>query len=84
MADFGFTGFVLLVLLLFTGLKRLWRMYLLESGFIKAFSFGLFWGTLGIMTGDFLDTLLDGPRVAMELFWMMGILFGVKGRKDEN
>jgi len=77
MADFGLAGFVIFILMVFYWLKTVWTAYHSGSNFNKAVSFGLFWGIIGILAGDSFDTLLRGPGVAMELFWLTGIVIGL-------
>ncbi|MCB4792500.1 MAG: O-antigen ligase family protein [Elusimicrobia bacterium] len=75
-AEFGLLGMLVLFFVFYSWLKEVWKMYLLSDGFYKAVAFGLFWGIIGIMFGDCLDTLLRGPGVAMELFWLTGLIMG--------
>jgi O-antigen ligase len=76
-ADFGLVGLVLFLLLAVSWLKNIWKIFINSTGFVKAFSFGLFWAVISILLGDCLDTLLRGPGVAMELFWLTGMLFSI-------
>jgi O-antigen ligase len=75
-AEFGVLGLVILFFIFYTILKSVHEMHKISDGLFKAVAFGLFWGFIGIMLGDCLDTLLRGPGVAMELFWLTGLLMG--------
>jgi O-antigen ligase len=79
LADFGLAGIVILLPLFGIMLIELWAIASKKreaDPFIKTLSFGLFWGFIGILIGDFFDTLLLGPGTAMELFWLCGIVMG--------
>ncbi|MBN1621173.1 MAG: O-antigen ligase family protein [Endomicrobiales bacterium] len=76
LADFGLIGGILLFLIFYSMLAKLRLLYLSEEVFTRTLCIGLIWGIIGIFIGDFLDTLLDGPRVAMDLFWLTGMVFG--------
>lgn len=74
-ADFGLTGLAMFIIIAFFWLKKLYSYFIFDSGFNKAIAFGLFWGLIGLLAGDMLDTFLRGPRIGMDYFWLTGILF---------
>lgn len=74
-ADFGLTGLVLFFCIIFFALRKLWKAAHRNNGFSSALAYGVFFGFCGLLIGDCFDTLLRGPGVAMEMFWLIGILF---------
>lgn len=83
-ADTGTVGFALFAAVMITLLRRLWRTGAGAHHFSSALGRGLFWAFVGVLAGDLFDTLLLGPRVAMELFWLAGLALGsVPVRKDQ-
>lgn len=75
-ADTGAIGFMLFAAVVFLLLRRLWRAGATAQSWAAALSRGLFWSFVGVLVGDCFDTLLLGPRVAMELFWLAGLALG--------
>ena len=75
-ADFGLTGLVIFFVITFAWLKKIHRCFTVGAGINRVVAFGLFWGVIGILAGDMMDTFLRGPRVGMDLFWLTGLLFG--------
>jgi hypothetical protein len=76
-ADFGLAGFAIFVIIMayiFRGLAVIMKD---KASPVNYLAFGLFWGLVGFLTGDCFDTLLRGPGVAMELFWVCGMVFRV-------
>lgn len=81
LADFGITGFLIFIILFFQIFSVLYTIFKKSNGFPKALSTGLMFGIIAIFVGEFFDTHLRGPGVALELFWLVGLLCGFK---DEN
>jgi O-antigen ligase len=81
-ADLGFTGmliFMSIVFFAFQGLIDAYRRF--EEPFDKALAVGVAWAFVGILFGDLFDTLLRGPSLAMDIFWLIGIVMGLKVHK---
>jgi O-antigen ligase len=82
-ADFGLAGLAIFVIIMAHVFKRLASVMAARdgeqavSGTDGILAFGLFWGLIGLLIGDCFDTLLRGPGVAMELFWVLGMVFGI-------
>lgn len=77
-ADFGLAGFALFCLMGVSLFTKVWKAFSESTGFLKAAAFGVFWGMVGIFAGDCFDTFLRGPRIAMDLFWLTGIVLGAR------
>jgi O-antigen ligase len=75
-ADMGLTGTVLFTGILIVLLLGLKKVSVVSSGFERMLATGLIWGFAGVLIGDCFDTLLRGPGVAMELFWLAGLALG--------
>lgn len=76
LADTGFIGCMLFAAIIVTLLRRLWRAGAGGPSYAATLGRGLFWAFIGVLVGDCFDTLLLGPRVAMELFWLAGLAMG--------
>ncbi len=72
-ADFGLAG--LLLFLAIAGLILRDGARLLSSGdnFVQSLGTAVFFSVTGILAGDCFDTLMRGPGVAMEVFWLAGM-----------
>lgn len=81
-AEFGITGLVLFLALFFEILRQLFIAGIKGNSFERALAIGVFWGLIGVMAGDSLDTLLRGPGTAMELFWLSGLAIGISKRSN--
>ena len=75
-AEMGFVGLAFFCVIIYLVLIKLYSAMNTADGMLKALAFGVFWGFIGILFGDMLDTLLRGPGTAMELFWLTGLVFG--------
>jgi O-antigen ligase len=82
LADFGIAGYLLFLSIIGIALVRLWQTASSSAIFIRAIAMGVFWGLIGVLIGDFFDTLMVGPSTAMEMFWFLGLLFGIKNENN--
>ena len=73
-ADFGLAGVLIFVIIMFNVYRKLFRIMSVDEGTVGLFGFGIFWGLTGLLIGDCFDTLLRGPGVAMEFFWLFGMV----------
>ena len=73
-ADFGLGGLVIFIGIVFFMFKGLLKSFSSDDLFLSAAGIGLFWGLVAVLIGDMFDTLLRGPGVAMELFWLTGLV----------
>lgn len=83
-ADTGAIGFVLFAAVVLLLLRRLWQAGTGAHSWAGALARGLFWAFVGVLVGDCFDTLLLGPRVAMELFWLAGLALGCTAAGKER
>ena len=74
-ADFGLAGLAVFIAIMFFIFKGLSKSFSSDDLFLSAAGIGLFWGLIAVLIGDMFDTLLRGPGVAMELFWLTGLVF---------
>ena len=73
-ADFGLAGLAIFIMILYFIFKGLLKSFSSNDLFLSAAGIGLFWALIGVLIGDMFDTLLRGPGVAMELFWLTGLI----------
>ena len=71
LAEFGLVGFAIFLLMLFLIIKRLYFKYKQESSLL---ALCLLFAWISILIGDSFDTVLRGPRVAMDYFWLTGLI----------
>ncbi|MBQ3835430.1 MAG: O-antigen ligase family protein [Elusimicrobia bacterium] len=69
-ADFGTIGFVLFCVIIFLIFKRLYISYKKEGSIL---ALCLLFAWISLLIGDCFDTVLRGPRVAMDYFWLTGL-----------
>jgi len=84
LADFGLTGIVIFVFLLFHIFKRLVNSYKTNNSLL---ALALIFCWISLLIGDNFDTVLRGPRVAMDYFWITGLVLGgtlAKNKKEEK
>jgi len=74
-ADFGIIGFLIFVGILYFIFCGLDKSFYCGDDFLVSVGAGLLWGLVGILIGEMFDTLLRGPGVAMEVFWLTGLVF---------
>jgi len=74
-ADFGLVGFFIFLAILYFTFKGLSASFGSDNLFLASAGMGIFWGLAAVLIGDMFDTLLRGPGVAMELFWLIGLVF---------
>lgn len=76
-SEFGFPGLVLflgiIVGLIWLAIHSIRKNLGLEKGL----SYGFLWAVIGVGIGELLDCLLRGPPVAMELFFIAGLMAGI-------
>jgi len=71
--QFGLIGFALFGYLIFQILKRLYDVYSREN---SLFALAMIFGWMSLLIGENFDTILRGPRVAMDYFWITGLILG--------
>ena len=84
LSDFGLIGMILFSGLIFYIFKRLFYVYKNKKSLL---ALALIFCWISILIGDNFDTILRGPRVAMEYFWMTGLVLGgtlAKNKKEEK
>ncbi len=54
-------------------LKRLYDVYSREN---SLFALAMIFGWMSLLIGENFDTILRGPRVAMDYFWITGLILG--------
>ncbi|MBR34434.1 MAG: hypothetical protein CMH78_02960 [Nitrospinae bacterium] len=80
-AEFGLTGFLIFVIIFSLLFVKLLSIYKTELCLSKAVGVGLLFGFFSVMVGECFDTQFRGPQVAMDLFWMVGIMSGDSANK---
>ena len=73
MTDFGLVGFAIFGYLIFQILKRLYDIYMQEN---SLFALAMIFAWMSILIGENFDAILRGPRVAMDYFWITGLIIG--------
>lgn len=84
LSDFGLFGISVFVLMIFNIFKRLIYVYKKNN---SLFSLALIFCWISVLIGDNFDTVLRGPRVAMDYFWITGLVLGgtlINTEKKEN
>jgi len=71
--EFGLIGFAIFGYLIFQILKRLYDVYLQEN---SLFALAMIFAWMSILLGENFDAILRGPRVAMDYFWLTGLILG--------
>lgn len=71
LAEFGIIGFVLFGIIILLIFKNLYICYK-EKHSVLALCLLFAW--ISLLIGDCFDTVLRGPRVAMEYFWLTGLV----------
>lgn len=75
-AEFGLIGFLIFTIIFLQIFVKLWETYKTEKDLSKTIGIGLLFGVFTIMVGECFDTHLRGPEVAMDLFWLIGLISG--------
>ena len=77
LAEEGFVGFAIFLCLLFLIYREGINVVRSSNNSFKvAFSIGVMFAFAGVLVGDMFDAHLRGPGVAMELFWLLGLMLG--------
>lgn len=77
--EFGLPGLILFLGIIITAFSiLLGNIKRNDKGLDWGFYRGILWAFIGILLGELLDCLLRGPAVAMETFWLIGIMAGSK------
>lgn len=71
--EFGLVGLVIFAYLIFQILKRLYDVYMQEN---SLFALAMIFAWMSILIGENFDTILRGPRVSMDYFWLTGLIIG--------
>ncbi len=80
-AEFGIIGFVLFFAMIFLILKNLYYEYKYNN---SVFALCMLFAWLSLLIGDCFDTVLRGPRVAMDYFWLTGLILAKSSNKTET
>ncbi|MDD5020560.1 MAG: O-antigen ligase family protein, partial [Endomicrobiaceae bacterium] len=72
-ADFGLIGFTIFCYLIFQILKRLYDVYMQKN---SLFALAMIFAWMSLLLGENFDVILRGPRVAMDYFWLTGLILG--------
>ncbi len=75
--EFGFPGLLLLLCILGTLIWLSISAIRCTKGLNKGASYGFLWAIVAVGTGELLDCLLRGPPVAIELFFIAGLIGGI-------
>ncbi len=70
LAEFGIIGFILFGIIILLIFKNLYISYKEEHSIL---ALCLLFAWISFLIGDCFDTVLRGPRVAMEYFWLTGL-----------
>jgi O-antigen ligase len=71
LAEFGIVGFILFGIIILLIFKNLYISYKEEHSIL---ALCLLFAWISLLIGDCFDTVLRGPRVAMEYFWLTGLV----------
>ena len=80
-AEFGTIGFILFGITIFLIIKNLYYEYK-HNNSVLALCMLFAW--LSLLIGDCFDTVLRGPRVAMDYFWLTGLILAKSNNKTET
>lgn len=72
-AEFGLVGLAIFAYMIFQILKRLYAVYVQEN---SLFALAMIFAWMSLLIGENFDTILRGPRVAMDYFWITGLILG--------
>ncbi|MDD2523821.1 MAG: O-antigen ligase family protein [Endomicrobiaceae bacterium] len=84
LADFGIVGIIIFGFLVFFIFKRLIYVYKQHN---SLFALALIFCWISVLIGDNFDTVLRGPRVAMDYFWLTGLVLGgtlINSKKEDK
>ena len=81
LAEFGTIGFVLFCIIIFLIIKNLYYEYRHND---SLFALCMLFAWLSLLIGDCFDTVLRGPRVAMDYFWLTGLILAKPNNKTET
>lgn len=84
LADFGLVGIIMFGCLVFFIFRRLIYVYKKHN---SLFALALIFCWISVLIGDNFDTVLRGPRVAMDYFWLTGLVLGgtfINNKKEEK
>ncbi len=80
-AEFGMIGFVLFAVMIFLIIKNLYYEYRYNN---SVFALCMLFAWISLLVGDCFDTVLRGPRVAMDYFWLTGLILAKQNNKNET
>lgn len=75
LSDFGAVGSILFICIIFLILKNLFLTYKRENSIL---ALCLLFAWVSLLIGDCFDTVLRGPRVAMDYFWLTALIIKKK------
>ena len=81
LAEFGAIGFVLFGMMIFLIMKNLYYEYKYNNSLL---ALCMLFAWLSLLIGDCFDTVLRGPRVAMDYFWLTGLILAKQNNKNET
>ncbi len=76
-SEFGFPGLVMFLGIIGGLIWLAVHSIRKNRGLEKGLSYGFLWAVIGVGIGELLDCLLRGPPVAMELFFIAGLIAGI-------
>ncbi|MBR3628083.1 MAG: O-antigen ligase family protein [Elusimicrobia bacterium] len=79
LSDFGLTGLLLFLIIIFLVIKNLFIIY---NQYNSAFVLALIFAWIAILIGDYVDTVLADPFLSSLYFWFTGI--ALSKQKEEN
>lgn len=84
LADFGLVGIIIFGCLIFFIFRRLIDVY---KQYNSLLALALIFCWISVLIGDNFDTILRGPRVAMDYFWLTGLVLGgtlINSKKEDK
>lgn len=81
LAEFGSVGFILFCIMIFLIMTNLYYEYKHNNSLL---SLCMLFAWISLLIGDCFDTVLRGPRVAMDYFWLTGLILAKSNNKTET
>ena len=81
LAEFGTIGFILFFTMIFLVMKNLYYEYKYNDSIL---ALCMLFAWMSLLIGDCFDTVLRGPRVAMDYFWLTGLILAKSSKKAET
>ena len=81
LAEFGLVGFALFCIMIFLIMTNLYYEYKHNNSLL---ALCMLFAWISLLIGDCFDTVLRGPRVAMDYFWLTGLILAKSNNKTET